>query len=141
MIEADIKSGALITARLALEQGKEVFAVPGNIFSKYSRGPHMLLKQGAKLVENLDDIIEEIKPLKERWESMQLRSPAPLHENGSLSSDEKIIFDTILAEPTNIDNIIEKSKLPIGKISQVLLQLELKGLVKPLTGKTFQRVM
>mgnify|MGYP001136376683 CR=1 FL=1 len=138
VIEADIKSGALITARLALEQGREVFAVPGNIFSACSRGTHMLIKQGAKLVEETEDIIEEIIPLKERWQAQQ-KKPKPVADE-NLTSEEKKIYTYLPSEPVSIDFLLERVSLPIGKISQLLLSLEMKGLIKPLAGKMYQRL-
>lgn len=136
VIEADIQSGALITARLALEQGKEVFAVPGSILSPYSRGTHLLIKEGAKLVEETADIIEEIQPLKERWRP-RLKQEKKEEE---LTHEEKKIYEIFPFEPVSIDFLLEHTGLSLGKISQFLLSLEMKGLIKPLAGKMYQRV-
>lgn len=135
VIEAGIQSGALITARLALEQGREVFAVPGSIFSPYSRGTHLLIKEGAKLVEETADIIEEIQPLRERWHPTVAREI----DREKLSPEEKEMYEIFPFEPVSIDFLLEHSGLRLGKISQLLISLEMKGLVKPLAGKMYQR--
>lgn len=137
VVECDLKSGALITAKLALEQGKEVFAIPGSIYSRYSRGPHMLLKQGAKLVEDIEDVLQEIEPLKEyiQKESQTVSIEVP----ETLNSEEQTVYELLTVEPINIDSLLIKSSLSLGKISQVLLTLEMRGLVKPFPGKMYQR--
>jgi len=133
VVEAAEKSGALITADFALEQGREVFAIPGNINSPLSNGSHNLIKQGAKLVENYQDILEEIHivlPQKTAIKEM-------VKENTFLTKEEKIIYQVITKEPTQIDDIIGVSKLSAGKVSEVLLNLELKDLIKEIEGKRF----
>jgi DNA processing protein len=133
IVEAAEKSGALITADFALDQGREVFAIPGNINSPLSNGSHNLIKQGAKLVNNYQDILEEIHivlPQKKAEKEM-------VKENTSLNEEEKIIYRLITKEPTQIDEIIEASKLSAGKVSEILLNLELKDLIKEIEGKRF----
>ncbi len=133
VVEAAEKSGALITADFALDQGREVFAIPGNITSPLSNGSHNLIKQGAKLVNNYQDILEEIHlafPQKTNEKEIIL-------ENTSLTAEEKIIYQVITKEPSQIDEIIETSKLSIGKVSEILLNLELKDLIKEIEGKRF----
>jgi DNA processing protein len=133
IVEAAEKSGALITADFALDQGREVFAIPGNINSPLSNGSHNLIKQGAKLVDNYQDILEEIHivlPQKTAEKEM-------VKENTSLTEEEKIIYRLITKEPIQIDEIIEASKLSAGKVSEVLLSLELKDLIKEIEGKRF----
>ena len=133
VVEAAEKSGALITADFALEQGREVFAIPGNINSPLSNGAHNLIKQGAKLVDNYQDILEEIHivlPQKTAENEM-------VKENTSLTEEEKTIYQIITKEPIQIDEIIGASKLSAGKVSEILLSLELKDLIKEIEGKRF----
>ena len=133
VVEAAEKSGALITADFALNQGREVFAIPGNINSPLSNGSHNLIKQGAKLVENYQDILEEIHvALPKKTVEKKI-----VKENTSLNEEEKIIYPLITKEPAQIDEIIEASKLPAGKVSETLLNLELKDLIKEIEGKRF----
>lgn len=133
VVEAAEKSGALITADFALEQGREVFAIPGNINSPLSNGSHNLIKQGAKLVENFKDILEEIHiVLPQKTTNRKV-----VKENTALTEEEKRIYQVISKEPIQIDYIIGASKLSAGKASEVLLNLELKDLIKEIEGKRF----
>lgn len=138
VIEADEKSGSLITAKYAAEQGRDVFAVPGNIFSKYSRGAHMLLKQGAGLVETADDIITGISVL-ENFVEKTKKNPGLIKENKSLSEDAKLIFEAMSFEPVHIDLLSEKLQMPVEKVSAVLLELIINGFVSELPGKMYIR--
>lgn len=137
IVEAAQKSGALITARLALEQGREVFAVPGSATSPYSKGTHNLIKEGAKLVGDIDDILEELESLiqvrrgKEK-EAKEFLKPVLLKE-------EEIIYGLITQEPKHIDFLIQESKLSAQKVTGILMNLQLKGLIKELSGKNFIR--
>lgn len=133
VVEAAEKSGALITADFALEQGREVFAIPGNINSPLSNGSHNLIKQGAKLVDNYQDILEEIHLVLPQ----KIAQQEAMKENISLTEEEKIIYRLMTKEPTQIDEIIEASKLSAGKVSEMLLNLELKDLIKEIEGKRF----
>lgn len=142
VVEAAVKSGALITAEFALEQGKEVFAVPGSIESPYSRGCHKLIKEGAKLVEGVEDILEEfLSPFSGKASN---RADLELDENGlqeqlSLDEDEISLLDVIQFEPVVLEEIAKKVKIPLSKINLLLLELELKGIVKQLPGNYYIR--
>ncbi|MFQ5862990.1 MAG: DNA-processing protein DprA [Candidatus Brocadiales bacterium] len=137
VVEASQRSGALITAHWALEQGKEVFAVPGQVDSPYSRGTHRLLKEGAKLVEDVNDIIEELGPLAETLsicdEKEEVQDPRSL----ALNSQEKKIFSLLSSQPKTIDEITEESQLPASNVASTLMILEIRKLIKQLSGKRF----
>jgi DNA processing protein len=132
VVEASPKSGSLITAKLALDQGRDVYAVPGNVYSYKAKGTHSLLKSGAKLVDNALDIVEElnitVKPIKENKDMAKDLSPELL-----------MIYDFFQDEPIHIDNIISKTGLPSGRVSALLLDLELSGILKQLPGKMFTK--
>jgi len=139
IVEAPERSGALITADLALEQGRDVFVVPGSIFSKASRGAHNLIKQGAKLTENAKDVLDEFDSLK------QLISPGQHQTMGvtrriELGKKEQRIYDTIAAEPIHIDLISKKSQISITEVTRILSILELRGIVKQAGCKTFMAI-
>lgn len=138
VVEADEKSGSLITAKYAAEQGRDVYAVPGNIFSKYSKGAHLLIKQGAGLAETADDIIAGIGVLKSFVERTK-KNPGSIKENKGLSEDAKLIFETMSYEPVHIDLLSEKMQMPVEKISAVLLELIMSGFVSELPGKMYIR--
>jgi len=133
VVEAAEKSGALITADFALDQGREVFAIPGNINSPLSNGSHNLIKQGAKLVNNYQDILEEIHTVLPKITTVKEIAI----KDASLGEKEKKIYRLITKEPIQIDEIIETSKLSAGKVSEILLNLELKDLIKEIEGKRF----
>jgi DNA processing protein len=136
VVEATEKSGSLITAALALEQGREVFAVPGPAGASRSRGTHQLIRQGAKLVERVEDILEEIAPQLARRAAPAEKSAAPVLPP-NLSAEAKRIFALVLGQPRQIDEVIETSGLSPAKVSEVLLDLEIHGLLKQLPGKRF----
>ena len=134
VVEATARSGSLITARLAAEQGRDVFAVPGNIHSFKSVGTHMLIKEGAKLVAHAWDVLDEfahIKPNRPE-EPTSTEYPRP-----HLTEGEAVVMDSLEAEPVHIDDLARKSGLPSGRLSGILLQLELKGLASQSPGKRF----
>lgn len=141
VIEAPRKSGALITANFALQQGKEVFAMPGNISSARSNGTNALIKEGAKLVENATDILEELKYVI-RVDEPVINEPIPSAGLGmaGLSSEEKMVFGILNNKPTPIDEISRISQVPVHKISKALVGLELKRLIKALPGENFIKV-
>jgi DNA processing protein len=136
VVEAPLRSGALITARLALEQGREVFAVPGNITNTGSAGPNRLIKDGAKLIETVADIIDEFPDLK------HLIAPQRTDMNLAkvfLSIQENTVYKLLGLEPLHIDDIINQCNLSLAEISQALLTLQMQGLVKEIDGKRYTR--
>ncbi len=133
VIEAKERSGSLITAHHALEQGKEVFALPGNINSIFSRGTNKLIKDGAKLVMDIDDIVEEIYELQEKIE-VQKKETIDL---SGLSPLEIQIIELVKDGPIHKDAIAIKTGLDISTINSILTILELKGMIKEMTGGIF----
>jgi DNA processing protein len=149
VVEAGLNSGALITAAAALENNREVMAVPGKIDSPLSRGAHQLIKQGAKLVESVEDVMEALGYIGERLQShvtavaakASERIEKPLFDVGklNLSVDEKTIYDCLTKEPLHIEQIIAGTNLTPGGINAGLISLRLKGLIKQLPGSLFLR--
>jgi len=159
VVEASERSGSLITARHAAEQGREVFAVPGQIFSGVSRGTHSLINQGATLINSVDDLLdalpqnytqilggESLEPPSAkqpdkivRPQSVEKRStPTPQPKaNLNLTPDEQTVLSAMGAASVHIDEITRVTQLPIGKVSSLLVMLELKGIVQQLPGKQF----
>ncbi len=138
VVEATKKSGSLITARLAAEQNREVFAVPGSIQSFKSTGTHTLIKQGAKLVEHVQDIVEELAPILENHKRTGNTPPDEADENlASLNVDESQVYKALEPYPIQIDKLARKISMEPGKLSSILLRLELKGMIQQLPGKFF----
>jgi DNA processing protein len=136
VVEATEKSGSLITAALALEQGREVFAVPGEVGASRSRGAHRLIRQGAKLVETVDDIVEEIAPQLLVRSGKTLSAPRrTLPQN--LGDEFQRIFGLFQERPLQIDEVIESSGCSPSRVSEILLELELQGYIKQLPGKKY----
>lgn len=138
VVEAALKSGSLITARQALEQGREVFAVPGSIHSPTSRGCHWLLREGAKLVENVEDILAELDP------SLVVADDQDLQQGeADLSGLPEADYDRVLAAidyvPTNVDRIVERSGLTADAVCSMLLILELYNIVHITSGGQYCR--
>ena len=139
VVEAASRSGSLITARLAGEQGREVFAVPGNINSKTSTGAHNLLKQGAKLVDTAFDIIEEfpylfLKSDKNRGNDHIVK---PVKD---LTADESRVYEKLEPYPVHIDELSRRLEMDIGQLSGILMSLEIKGMVSQSPGMYFATV-
>ena len=139
VVEASRKSGALITARLAGELGKEVFAVPGDIGRPQTRGTHGLIRDGAKLVESIDDILEELGPLERPVRLRGDEPPLPDPRALLLNAQERLIYDLLDATPKDIDAITAASKLSPGNAASTLMVLELKRLAVQMPGKRYVR--
>jgi len=135
VVEAGMKSGSLITARMALEQGRDVFAVPGSIYSFKTKGTHNLLRTGAKLVEGAADILEElhIGPQQHKLEE------AAEDRIAALEPPLQILYGMLQDAPVHIDDLIVRSQLPSGQLLSLLLELELSGFVQQLPGKRFAK--
>jgi len=135
VVEGAYDSGAMITAKDALEQGREVFAVPGNVEADQSKGPHWLIKQGAKLVESVEDVLSELEhvlgPYKIRLQ------PKKEKDISGLSGDEKRIVEALASEPKHIDQLANILKMEVSAVSSLLMMLELRGFIKPLPGKFY----
>jgi len=134
VVEAALRSGSLITARQALEQGREVFAVPGSIHNPQAKGCNLLIKQGAKLVETADDILEELGSL---YDFTQQSALSNLLDGGKIAADNEValepeyqkVFESVGFEPTAVDTVIERSGLTADAVCSMLLVLELQGLI------------
>lgn len=136
VVEATRNSGSLITASLALEQGREVFAIPGSIYSFKSTGCHLLLKQGATLIENSDDVLNELGL---NYEYTTRRDTFDEIELPPMGESEKAIYEMIGDYPIHIDQVARQGNLEPGKASGILTRMELKGLIRQLPGKMFVR--
>lgn len=149
VVEASVKSGSLITARLAGEQGRDVFAIPGSIHNPLARGCHRLIREGAKLVETGQDVLEELAPtLRRQLEASAAvlsraadtatdsatEGPAPVRD-----PDQQRILDLLGHDPQPADTLIEASGLTAGEVSSILLMLELAGEVSTLPGGLYVR--
>lgn len=129
VVEAALESGSLITARLAAEQGREVFAIPGSIHSPVARGCHKLIKQGAKLVETAQDVLEELG-----------QSNSPISVETPSDNKECALLSAIGYAPSTVDELLIRSGLSTEQLLGELLTLELSGLIAPLPGNRYQRL-
>jgi DNA processing protein len=134
IVEASEDSGSLITAKYALEQKRKLFAVPGNIGSPVSRGAHSLIKQGATLVESMEDILTGLGVKEYHMRREPAVRPLP-----QLSPGETAVLQSLSGEPKHIDALLQESRVTAGALSGALITLELKGLAKQLPGKYFVR--
>lgn len=123
VVEAAIKSGSLITAQIAAEEGRDVFAVPGSIFNPLSAGCHHLIKQGAKIITNIDDIVEEY---------VALTKPESFSDKKDLAHDK--LLASVGHDTTSIDVIVQQSKIPVEQVLTTLLRLEVEGLIVAVPG-------
>jgi DNA processing protein len=145
VVEGAQYSGSLITARLAMEFGREVFGVPGNVTQPVSFAPNQLIKQGAKLVAGAEDVIEEL-PTPVRAALVQAEQPEAEQRNlllaASLNTSEKKLYELLNAEePRHIDDIVERSGLNSSEVLATLFNLEMKGIIRQLPGKQFSKVL
>ncbi len=136
VVEADVRSGALITARLAAEQGRDVFAVPGSIFSAMSRGPHRLLKEGARPVEDAEDVLDALEVFRDLVRHRVQEAPAALPP---ISGAEGRLLKNLSLDPVGADVLARATEMAPGALASALLNLELKGLIKSLPGRTYVR--
>lgn len=138
IVEAAERSGALISAGLATEQGRDVFAVPGRVDSRLSRGCHKLIRDGAILVESVDDVLEQLGPLAAPVATatgQTMRHPAEL----KLTDQERLVLDAIAVDPTVIDQVVATSGLPVQRVLSTISILETRRLVRRLPGGAVAR--
>lgn len=141
VVEAARESGSLITARLAAEQGREVFAIPGSIHNVMARGCHQLIRQGAKLVETVDDILEEIGGPIGAWLRESRRAkPHPGATAPRAAHRHQAVLDALGDRPLGLDSLVERLGMSVEQLSPALLELELEGLAAPASGGRVMRV-
>lgn len=139
IVEAGTRSGALITARLATEQNRDVFAVPGRIDDRSAQGCHRLLRDGATLVESVDDVLDHLGPLAHpalKEDGTEVRHPAELQ----LNDLEQKILAAIGKDPTSVDQLVTDTRLPVSRILSTLSVLEMRHLIRRVTGTTVARI-
>lgn len=149
VVEAGVRSGALITAGHAVEQGREVFAIPGSIHNPVARGCHQLIRQGAKLVETAADIVHELGGLLASLQAADTCSDGardtntatdPAGDRSAPDGDYARLLHAMGWDPVDADQLVGRAGLTIGEVSSMLLILELQGTVRPLSGGRYQRV-
>jgi len=138
IVEAGGRSGALITANWALEQGKEVFAVPGEAGSHLSRGTNRLIRAGAKLVEDVEDVLEEFPDIRQKL-SGEIETATGEKPSVRITGDEQKVWQALGRKPVNIEDVITASGIAPQNVNSALMMLEIKGLVRQLAGKMFVR--
>jgi DNA processing protein len=130
VVEADMGSGALITSGFAVEQGREVFAVPGNIMARGSRGSNHLIQQGAKMVCGISDVLEELNLT---MVSQQAQARAVLPENET----EAVLLERLSSQPVHVDALSRAANLPVSQVSSTLALMELKGMIRQVGGMNY----
>jgi DNA processing protein len=147
VVEAGERSGALITSDFAMEQGRDIFAVPGNVHKAQSKGCHALIKQGATLIESADDVLDAVNnralPFAEESKDARRSTPAPVagpQLRVDLTATENKVWLALDVEPRHIDAIAADAQMSAAQINAALVMFELKGLAKRLPGNTFVRM-
>jgi DNA processing protein len=139
--EAAAKSGSLITAKLALEQGREVFAVPGSVREEACRGSNGLIKEGAKLVESAQDVLDEILPQVDARQRASLHlGETPSDSRKPMGREDALVYHALSYEARSVDAVIESTGLSAAQVAATLLSLELHGWIRPLPGQQYIRV-
>ena len=136
MVEATLKSGSLITARMAADQGKEVFAIPGSIHSAQSHGCHALIRQGAKLVESTQDVLEELPAVN----GLGLANTRAADDDPDINAAPDSLLDALGFDPVSLDALQARTGLATARLMARLMALELDGNVARLPGGLFQRM-
>ncbi len=139
VVEAAKKSGSLITANFALEQGRDVFAIPGSIHNPLARGTHSLIKQGAKLVETVNDIIDELAPIASIVLNKSVSIESNEQEYDNLQPEYKLLLDSMGYDIVSVDNLVNLSGLTAEVVSSMLLILELQGMIESQQGGQYCR--
>ncbi len=141
VVEAALKSGSLITARLAGEAGREIFAIPGSIHNPLARGCHALIRDGAKLVETAGHVLEELAPLLgDGFAPHALNEQQSLENIGNIDPQHQVVLDTMGYDPTTTDELVERTGFSAAEVSSILLLLELQGHVSSAAGGLFTRI-
>ena len=150
VIEATAKSGALLTVKASLEYNREVMAVPGKIDSYLSAGAHKIIKQGAKLVDCIEDVMEALGYIGQGIKKYASRSAQIAEKNAEMplfdtarlnfSENEKQVISTLETDPLHTDEVIAKTNLGAGAVNSALISLRLKGLIKQLPGNLFKKL-
>ncbi len=148
VVEAALQSGSLITAKQAMEQGREVFAIPGSIHNPLAKGCHHLIRQGAKLVEAGNDVLQELAPVIAQWQPLkpltvennaQQNNDLARNERPVVNAEQQQLLDHMAFEPVSVDTLVERSQLTPEAISSMLVELELSGLITSSGGRYCRR--